>query len=132
MPKNPYYDLILEHFPDFTYKTGKKFAYHPPKTVVIGPSEPHSELLLLHEVSHAILKHKAFKTDVERLRIESSAWDKAKTLAFSLKIPFSDDFAQSRLDSYRDWLHSRSLCKKCHLTRFQTEDGKYHCPLCDA
>lgn len=129
--KNPYYKKIIEEFSDFTYKTGKKFTYIPPKTIIIGPSEPRSELLLLHEVSHAILKHKSFKTDVERLRIESCAWEQAKILAKSLKIPFSDDFAESRLDSYRDWLHSRSLCKKCHITRYQTPDGKYHCPLCD-
>ena len=126
-----YQTIIFSAFPNFSYKNGKKYTYIPPKTIVLGPPEPHSELLLLHEVSHAILKHKCFKTDAERLRIETAAWDKARELAKDLKIPFSSDFAEQNLDSYRDWLHKKSLCKKCHLTRFQTPDGKYHCPRCD-
>lgn len=130
-PINPYISLIQSSFPDFSYKNGKKYTYIPPKTIVLGPQEPHCELLLLHEVSHAILGHKSFKTDVERLKIESAAWDKAKTLAKALKIPFDADFAENHLDSYRNWLHSRSLCPTCHVTRFQTPDGVYHCPLCD-
>ena len=122
---------IISAFPNFTYKNGKKFAYAPPKTIVIGPPEPRSDLLLLHELSHAILKHKSFKMDAERLRIESEAWNKAKELAFSLSIPFDEDFAESKLDSYRDWLHQKSLCKSCGLTRFQAKNGKYYCPRCD-
>lgn len=129
-PTNPYYSRIFAAFPDFSYKTGKKFAFRPPRTIILGPPEPRSELLLLHELSHALLGHKSFRTDVERLRIESAAWEKAKSLAKELNIPYSDDFAQSRLDSYRDWLHKKSLCKICHLTRYQTPDGVYHCPHC--
>ena len=129
--ENPYYVLIMAHFPDFRFKSGKKFAYHPPKTIVMGPPEPRSELLLLHEVSHATLHHSSYLTDVERLRIESEAWDHARTLADELKIPFDTDFAESHLDSYRDWLHNRSLCPHCHITRYQTPDGHYHCPSCD-
>lgn len=118
-------------FPQFSFKNGKKFAYRPPKTIIIGHYEPKAELLLLHELGHALLGKNTFKTDVERLKIESEAWDKAKSLADDLKIPFDEDFAENKLDSYRNWLHQKSLCKKCHLTRYQTEDGKYHCPHCD-
>ena len=128
---NPYYNLIFEKFPNFRFKTGKKFAYHPPKTIIVGPQEPHSELLLLHEISHATLHHSTYQTDVERLKIESEAWDKARELANELNIPFDTNFAENRLDSYRDWLHTKSLCKKCNITRFQTPDGHYHCPYCD-
>ena len=133
MPKaniDPCYSSIISAFPDLHFRSGRKFAYHPPKTVVVGPPEPHSELLLLHEVSHAIMHHSTYQTDVERLRIESEAWDKARTLASSLNIPFLDDFAEENLDSYRNWLHSRSLCKSCGITRYQTPDGRYHCPKC--
>lgn len=123
---------IQKTHPEFIFKQGKKFAFHPPKTIIIGPWEPHFELLLLHELSHAILGHKAFKTDVERLKIESSAWEQAKKLSKTFDITFDQDFAQSELDSYRDWLHQKSLCKTCGLTRFQTKDGNYHCPKCDS
>lgn len=123
---------IKSSYPQFIFREGKKFAFHPPKTVVIGPQEPFWELLLLHEVSHAILGHKAFKTDVERLKMESEAWNQAEKLTKTLNIPFNTDFAESQLDSYRNWLHQKSLCKTCGLTRFETPDGKYHCPRCDS
>ncbi len=118
-------------FPQFSFKNGKKFSFRPPKTIIIGPYEPQAELLLLHELGHATLDKNTFKTDVERLKIESEAWNKAKSLAHDLKIDFDEDFAEGKLDSYRNWLHQKSLCKKCRLTRFQTEDGEYHCPYCD-
>ena len=128
---NPnFLNKIKTTYPDFIYKEGKKLALPPPKTIIIDPWEPEYALLLLHELSHAILGHKSFRTDVERLRIESEAWDKAESLSKTFKIPFDRDFAEKELDSYRDWLHQKSLCKTCGITRFQTPDGKYHCPLC--
>lgn len=119
-------------YPQFSFKKGKKFAFRPPKTIIFGPYEPHAELLLLHELGHATLGETTFKTDVERLKIESKAWNQAKNLAASLNIIFDQSFAENKLDSYRDWLHQKSLCKTCGLTRFQTADGKYHCPKCDS
>jgi lipopolysaccharide biosynthesis regulator YciM len=35
------------------------------------------------------------------------------------------------LDTYRDWLHRRSACPECGLTRYQTVDGRWHCPGCE-
>ena len=121
---------IKSSYPEFTFREGKKFAFRPPKTIIFGPSEPHFELLLLHEVSHAILGHRTFKTDVERLKMESEAWDQAEKLTKTFNIPFDAEFAQSELDSYRDWLHTKSKCQKCGLTRYQTRDGRYFCPHC--
>lgn len=118
-------------FPEFRFVDGSKFAFRPPKTIVLGPSEPFSELLTLHEVSHAILKHKTFRMDVERLRMESEAWEKARELAVRYNVEVSEDFIQDELDTYRDWLHTKSKCKKCGLTRYQTPDGIYHCPRCE-
>ncbi|MBQ2660046.1 hypothetical protein IJF86_01320 [Candidatus Saccharibacteria bacterium] len=124
-------EKVKQSYPNFTYKTGAKFAFRPPKTIIIGPYEPHSELVLLHELGHAIINKNSFKTDVERLKIESIAWEKAKSLCQEFNQEFDSDFAESELDSYRDWLHQKSTCKKCGLTRFETTDGKYHCPHCD-
>ena len=117
-------------FPNFKFKFGKKFLFRPPKTIVVGPDEPFCELLLLHEVGHAILGHKNFKTDIDRLRMESEAWEKAKGLAAIYNVEFNEDFVQGELDTYRDWLHKKSRCPKCGLTRFQDADG-YHCPRCE-
>ena len=118
-------------FPEFRFIEGAKFAFRPPKTIVLGPSEPFSELLALHEVSHAILKHKTFKIDIERLRMESKAWEKARELALKYDIEINEDLIQGELDTYRDWLHTKSKCKRCGLTRYQTPDGVYRCPRCE-
>ncbi len=118
-------------FPEFRFKKGKKFAFRPPRTIVLGPNEPFDELLALHEVSHAILGHKDFKTDARRLKMEMEAWEKAKELASLYDVEINDDLIQGELDTYRDWLHKKSRCPKCGLTRFQTRDGDYHCPRCE-
>lgn len=122
---------IKQDFPEFRFVFEKKFAFRPPRTIVLGPPEPFSELLALHEVSHAILKHKTFRMDVERLRMECEAWDKARELAFRYDIEVDENLIQDELDTYRDWLHNKSRCRSCGLTRYQTPDGAYHCPRCE-
>lgn len=116
---------------DYRFRMGRKFAFRPPKTVVIGPPEPYAELLALHEVSHAICKHRDFKVDVERLKMEVEAWEKARELADRYNVDYDEELVQRELDTYRDWLHQKSRCPHCGLTRFQTPDTRYHCPRCD-
>lgn len=122
---------LREDYPQFKFRNGKKFAFMPPKTISVGPEEPFWGLLLLHEVAHAILGHTSFKTDVERLKMETQAWDKAKELAMVYDVEVDEDEIQDELDTYRDWLHQKSRCPKCGLTRFQTPDSRYHCPRCE-
>ena len=122
---------IQADFPDFQFKTGRKFAFRPPRTIIIGPSEPGDQMLLLHELGHATLGHKDFNSDISRLKMEAEAWEKAKELAMIYGVEIDEDYIQDELDTYRDWLHKKSLCKKCGLTRFQTPDGVYHCPRCE-
>lgn len=124
-------EKLRSDFPEFRFKTGKKFAFRFPRTITIDPEEPGAELLVLHELGHAILKHKEFKTDVERLKMEVEAWEKARELAGVYQIDFNEEMMQDELDSYRDWLHKKSRCPKCELTRFQDADGTYHCPRCE-
>lgn len=88
-------------------------------------------MLLLHELSHAILGHYSFNVDIERMKMESNAWEKAKELAKNYNIEMDDEFIQTELDTYRDWLHKKSRCPNCGLTRFQTPDSQYHCPRCE-
>lgn len=122
---------IKNDFSNYRFIDGEKFAFRPPKTIVLGPEEPFYELLTLHEISHAILKHKDFRTDAERLKMENAAWDKARELADEYGVEISEMIIQRELDTYRDWLHKKSRCPVCGLTRFQTPDGKYHCPRCE-
>ena len=124
-------ERLKKDYPDFRFRRGKKFAFRPPKTIILGPDEPFSELLTLHEVSHAICKHKDFRMDVERLKMENEAWEKARELAEYYDIEVNEDLIQGELDTYRDWLHQKSRCPVCGLTRFQTPDSRYHCPRCE-
>lgn len=122
---------LVRDYPGFRFVFGRKFAFRPPKTIVLGSYEPFSELLTLHEVSHAILRHNGFRVDVERVKLENEAWEKARELAKKYKIEVNEELIQDELDTYRDWLHKKSRCPKCGLTRFQTPDAAYHCPLCE-
>ena len=142
-PFRDFLNQLQADFPDLRFRPGPRFSFRPPKTLQIAydPTYPPTKnaLLTLHELGHALSKHKDYKVDVERLKLESEAWERAKTLLsehpnYSKILPglvYYPDFAEDQLDSYRDWLHARSLCKACGLTRYQTPDGRYHCPLCD-
>lgn len=123
---------LREDFPEYSFRSGKKFAFRPPKTIVIGPNEPNDPLLLLHELGHALSKHFSFKTDISRIKMEREAWDKAKELAQKYGVEYDEDFVEQELDTYRNWLDAKSRCPKCSLTRYQTPDGKYHCPRCES
>ena len=126
-----FFERVLEDYPELRLRMGQKFAFRPPKTIVVGPVEPFSRLLFLHEVSHAVCGHRSFKMDVERLKMEMEAWEKARELASFYSVRTDEDLIQAELDTYRDWLHQKSRCPKCGLTRFQTPDSLYHCPLCE-
>ena len=93
--------------------------------------ENSSPLLLLHEVGHALSGCYDFRTEIGRLKIEVIAWEKAKELCETYKIAIDDELIESELDTYRDWLHQKSRCPDCGLTRFQTPDGAFHCPKCE-
>ena len=126
-----FFEKLVKDFSDYRFVFGKKYAFRPPKTIVIGPPEPFSQLLALHEVGHAICKHKSFKVDIERLKMENQAWEEARKLAKKYEVTIDEELIQDQIDTYRDWLHQKSRCPDCGLTRFQTPDGQYHCPRCE-
>ena len=122
---------LEKNYSDFKFVEGRKFAFRPPRTIVFNSSEKRGDLLILHEIGHALSGHRFFGTDVERIKMEVKAWEKARELAKIYRIDFDEKLAQEELDTYRDWLHKKSRCPNCGLTRFQTQDSVYHCPNCD-
>lgn len=88
---------------------------------------------LLHELGHALLDHRDFVHDVDLLHIERDAWEKARQLAQKYEMEIDDDTVETALDSYRDWLHARSLCPRCHQTGLQDNQTlNYYCVNCPA
>jgi hypothetical protein len=86
---------------------------------------------LLHELAHALLGHDHYDRDVELIGIERDAWQCAKTTLGPLfSVTISDDMVADAMDSYRDWLHARSLCPSCDASGVQTAT-LYRCLNCD-
>lgn len=128
---------VQADYPELRLREGRKFMFRPRRTVVYpkdacGGEEPgEMKLRLLHEMGHALAGHFGFRTDVERLKMEREAWEKARELSERYGVRYDEELVEADLDTYRDWLHRRSQCRKCGLTRYQTERGEYLCPWCD-
>lgn len=124
---------LRDDFPQFRLQAGRKFKFRPPRTVIYEESlaEEFFDLQLLHEVGHALLEHRFYTTDLMRLKMERAAWEQARELSAVYGVEYDEDYVESALDSYRDWLHVRSRCTRCGVTRFQDDRGQYHCLECD-
>ncbi len=132
-------ERLINDYPQMKFKVSKRFKYRPSRTIYyeMAPEEmdlaeqKYYSLQILHELGHALCGHRDFATDCERVKMECEAWNKAEELCMIYQVPYDEDFVETQLDSYRDWLHQRSRCAACGLTRYQTEDGVYHCPYCE-
>lgn len=117
-----------------TFITGEDFSWnHHTNTITYAPHDPHANELLLHEFGHAVLGHQDYVRDVTLLDIERTAWDKASELAASGHVPhisIAPELIDEALDTYRDWLHARSLCPACEATGIQTGVETYTCLAC--
>lgn len=116
-------------YPALTFSAASDDHWDGASGVYYGPdSEP---CHLLHELAHALLGHKSYGLDIDLLRLERAAWDHARrVLAPRYGLTISIDDAEDSLDTYRDWLHNRSLCPDCGLSGLQNLDRTYACVLC--
>lgn len=123
---------IERDFPAVKFRLGDKFYWSSAERTVFYKSiKKQSDLwLLLHEVSHAELAHTTYTSDVELVRYEALAWQRAKELAKNYDLSLDDDFVQDALDTYRMWLHQRSLCPTCSQTGLQQNENTYSCLNC--
>ncbi len=122
---------LKNKYPQFKFKLADNFSWSSSDNVIYYDAKSSDLLpLLLHELSHAILGHNEYSRDIQLINMECQAWDKTIILAKSIGLEISDNFIQSNLNSYRDWLHSRSTCPKCQATGLQTDERQYKCPVC--
>lgn len=125
---------LTSSFGQFSFIPGEVFQWSPvTQTITFVDSQittPWGQLSLLHEISHGLLKHQRFQTDIELIRMEVAAWRKTRKLAEKFSIKYDDESIEHSLDTYRDWLNARSRCPGCDQTGLQQSDQSYHCIAC--
>ena len=130
-PIRLFVEKLREDFSHYTFAPGDTFVWKPSTRTIIFDLEADSlEAVwqLLHEIAHAELDHKRYSRDIMLIRLESTAWAYAETsLAPRYNVLIDHDYIETCLDSYRDWLHSRSLCPECRSTGTQTATNTYSC-----
>jgi IrrE N-terminal-like domain len=123
---------LTNRYSALKFKKGKSF-YWSPREQIVYHSDIENEAdtwTLLHETSHGLLQHTNYASDFELLRLELAAWEKAKKLAAEHGITINNDHIEDCLDTYRDWLHKRSLCPICNVKSLQISNDSYGCMNC--
>ncbi len=120
------YQVNLVVADDFHYS-------HQQNSIFYDPKVDNWQLLLIHELAHFLLKHQNYQFDRQLLKMETDAWELVKDeLATKYQIKIDYDLIENTLDSYRDWLYSRSRCPKCNSIGNQFDKNKYKCLNCDS
>lgn len=144
---------LRQDYPQLKFMTGRKFMYRPPRTIVIekqvfeqkidtenvtdfrnhpcNSEQNFYNLRLLHEMGHALLEHKNCSDEIDRIKKERSAWEKAQALSYIYSVPYDKEFVEAELDSYRDWLEQKTRCPECGMTRYCDKKGNLRCPGCE-
>ena len=128
---NSLIELLKTNFPQFTFKKSTNFSWSPnKKTIYYNDDDSNFQIILMHELSHGLLNHADYAKDIELIAMERDAWDKAISLCAEYGIKNNDQIVQSTMNTYRDWLHERSVCPKCSANGLQNEKNKYKCIAC--
>lgn len=130
MPSTSLIKALSQDFPGISFTRSDTFLWSPEEQTVYYKNTSDIDSLL-HEVAHAALGHSNYTFDVELLKMERAAWSYASdTLAPKYGLSFDKDIPEAMLDTYRDWLHSRSLCPNCEATGLQIDKKHYKCLAC--
>jgi len=121
---------LKRDYPQFIFEKSSDYLWSPANHTIYYTSSSDSSGLLLHEISHGLLGHTDYLYDIDLIAMERAAWDRAVEISSNYQIDIGDDFIESNLDSYRDWLHARSSCPNCNATGLQIKKQTYSCPAC--
>ena len=118
-------------YPVITFMLSSESRWEPrSKTIFYNPKQDRPEWSLLHELGHMQAQHSSYSSDVQLLAMELEAWELAKVIAKDYSISVDQGRIDECMDSYRDWLHKRSSCPRCHQTGVQGTTQVYRCPNC--
>jgi hypothetical protein len=120
-------------FPDITFEVGEACCWSGQKQLITYVSSDTSEALfgVLHELGHALLGHTNYASDIELLKKELAAWERAIVVAGTYNMQIPQEHIEDCLDTYRNWLHKRSVCPACQTKSLQTSARTYHCFNCN-
>lgn len=123
---------IKQDHPGLIFNSGRSHCWSPEKGQISYANEEqdHSIEGLLHELGHARLDHHGYISDLELVQKEVEAWQEALGLAEMYGVNLDDDHMQDCLDTYRDWIHKRSICPVCASTGLQENEKRYSCLNC--
>ncbi len=126
---------IKSDYPEIRFEVGDRFYWSPSlKTIFYTIDQDGSldEVQLIHELAHAVLGHNSYEKDVELLQLEVQAWEMTRQLMTKYELlSVSKSEIESALDSYRDWLHARSICPTCRAIGYEVNDKVYRCVACE-
>lgn len=127
------FSKLLSDFERYAFIKGDGFAWSANKLQITYSAASSADDIwsILHEIAHAELAHTSYLLDIELLKQEVAAWEFAKAhLAPTYGNVIADEFIQEHLDTYRQWLHRRSLCPDCQQNGFQVSQNTYSCSNC--
>jgi len=123
---------IKQDHPGLLINSGRLHCWSPDKGQISYAKGEHDHSIegLLHELGHARLDHHGYVSDLELLQKEVEAWQEALCLAGLYGLDLDEDHMQDCLDTYRDWVHKRSICPTCSNTGLQEDEKHYRCLNC--
>lgn len=122
---------LAKDYPEFTFKTGADFYWSPSEKTIYYVDASEDIAAFLHELAHGLLEHSDYPRDITLIELERDAWTHAiEIIAPLYEVTIEATIAEAALDSYRDWLHTRSTCPNCQATGVQTKIDTYRCVAC--
>jgi hypothetical protein len=123
---------IMADHQQFSFVPGQVFKWSPRESTIYYQPTGEVSWSLLHELGHALLGHHDYASDLELLKIELAAWERAKQIGADYGVVIDQDHIEDCLDTYRDWLKKRATCPECHTVTTQNSLNSYLCFNCDA
>ena len=121
---------LRQDYPDLTFTAGERARWVASERRIYYTSAADE---LMHELGHALLHHSNYRQDVDLVKIERAAWNKALALAPHYGVKLDSCHIEHILDDYREWLYQRSRCPDCGQTGLQSRTTlAYHCLNCGA
>ena len=121
---------LRDTFPHITFTEAGQFRWSPSSQTVFFNRANNELATLLHETAHATLQHTGYDHDIDLIHLEREAWNKTMELGKRFGVQIDDETVENALDTYREWLHARSLCPTCQQNGVQATENTYLCVIC--